>query len=364
MSAAPESTVIDTVIIDSEIDGAVISETAEHYTRLRTTVGHYSASAGPVALTGLERGELLGRSLARDSEYVEPDTVRESLLLNADGTVGDAVTHLELDDASWLLPHSRTGLDLLLTATAEAAELSDIEITAMDGTHTATAFEGPRAWRIAEQLIDFEISSLVLHGAAPVNLPGSSAPAVLARIGSTGEYGYLLLAPVEAGAEQWVAEQAAALGGGPVGGAALARARMEVRHPQVPAQTDGLTVREAGLEWLVGWNREEEFHGSEALAELAGTEPVRSLITLIGTDGSTPAPGAEIRAAGTVIGRVHLVAPSVGTGTELALGLLDRPFDVPGLDLTTTAADGSSVQLRTAASPVVTPLSWTERLGA
>ncbi|MFH8751968.1 aminomethyl transferase family protein [Streptomyces rimosus] len=335
---------------------------AEQYAYLRTTVGVYTPGVSLVALGGLERGEVLSRALARDSEYVEPDTARESLILDEDATVWDAVAHIELDDTSWLFSHSRDGLAGLLERTAADAGVQDVEITdAAD--HVTIAFEGPKSWQIAADLLDFEISSLVLHGATTVRLPGENgAEGVLARIGTTGEYGYLLLAPAGSGAAEWVAARAAELAGGPVGTEALLRARTEVRHPQIPAQSEGLTVREAGLEWLVSWGREDEFRGGEALA--AAEDAERGLITVLAAAGQAPAVGSPVEAGGQEVGIVHLVAPLAGTDQELALALLRKPFDVPGLDLTGRTADGAAVTLRTAASPVIIPQSWNERLGA
>ncbi len=331
---------------------------ARQYAHLRRTVGVYPPAAGLITLTGLERGLVLGRILARESEYVEPNTARDSLVLDEDGGVWDAVVHIELDDAAWLLSQSRADLADLVRAAADDLD----EATADDAgaEYDAVAFEGPKAWRIAAQLVDFEVSSLVLHGATVVDPPGGGA-GVLARIGSTGEFGYVLIAPRSAGCAAWVLEQAEALGGGAVEAAVLARARAEARHPQIPGYARGLTVREAGLEWLISWNREDEFRGAAALA--AVPDPERGLIHLTAPAGTAPAVGTALHAGRVAVGEVREVFAAVGTADELALGLLAKPFDVPGLTLRGTGPDGAAVELRTVSAPVVVPLSWSERIG-
>jgi aminomethyltransferase len=335
--------------------------TARQYHNLRRTVGVYAPGAGLVAVTGLERGVVLGRVLARDSEYVEPNTARDTLVLNEDGTVWDAVIHIELDDTSWLISQSRTDLASLLRGAAEG--LDDVAVADAGGEQEAVAFEGPKAWRIAEKLVDFEVSSLVLHGVAVVEPPAASGEVgVLARIGTTGEYGYVLVAPRSADAPGWVLEQAGALGGGAVAPEALSRARAEVRHPQIPVYSKGLSVREAGMEWLVSWNREDEFRGGTALVQTP--EPERGLIHLTGAAGSAPVAGAAIYAGDQTVGTVREVFPAAGTADELVLGLLTKPFDIPGLTLRAAGADGSEVELRTVAAPFVVPQSWSERIGA
>ncbi|MDH6135324.1 glycine cleavage system aminomethyltransferase T [Kitasatospora sp. MAA4] len=334
---------------------------AQQYAHIRSTVAVYTPGASLVAISGLERSVVLGRVLAKDSEYVEPDTARDTLILDEQGGIWDAVIHIELDSTSWLISQSRTDLaDLVREA---AADLDDVQVVDASGEQTAVAFEGPKAWKIAENLVDFEISSLVLHGVTAVDLPGDSGESgVLTRIGTTGEYGYLLLAPTSADPFGSVLKHAEELGGGTVEDQALARARAEVRHPQVSEQAAGLTVREANLEWLVSWGREDEFRGSAALA--ASSAPERGLITLRAEAGQLPAAGAAILAGDVQVGEVRVVFPSAPDAGELALGLLAKPFDVPGLELHTTAADGSAVTLTTVSSPVVVPQSWTERIGA
>ncbi|GAA1250796.1 glycine cleavage system aminomethyltransferase GcvT [Kitasatospora nipponensis] len=334
---------------------------AQHYDRIRATVGVYTPGAALVAVSGLERGVVLGRVLAKDSEYVEPDTARDTLILDEDGGVWDAVIHIELDNTSWLIAQTRTDLADLLRAAAQ--DLEDVEVLDAAGEQLAVAFEGPKAWRIAENLVDFEISSLVLHGVTAIDLPGADGESgVLTRIGTTGEYGYLLLAPAGADPLATVLRQAEELGGGLVDEAALARTRAEVRHPQLGDHTAGLTVREADLEWLVSWNREDEFRGGEALQ--AAADPERGLITLSAPAGAVLVEGAAILAGDTEVGRLRALFPSTQGAVELALGLLAKPFDVPGLELRTEAADGTAVTLTTVSSPVVVPLSWTERIGA
>ncbi|WP_035800595.1 hypothetical protein [Kitasatospora mediocidica] len=336
--------------------------TAQHYDRIRATVGVYTPGSSLVAVSGLERGVVLGRILAKDSEYVEPDTARDTLILDEQGGIWDAVIHIELDNTSWLIAQSRTDLAELLREAA--ADLEDVEVVDAAEEQSAVAFEGPKAWRIAANLVDFEISSLVLHGVTAVDLPGAEGgeSGVLARIGTTGEYGYLLLAPAGADPLATVLRQAEALDGGEVDPAALARARAEVRHPQIAEQTAGLTVREANLEWLVSWNREDEFRGGAALLEAPA--PERGLVTVSAPAGSAPAAGAAVLAGEVAVGEIRTVFPSAPGADELALALLAKPFDVPGLELHSTAADGSAVTLSTVASPVVVPQSWTERIGA
>ncbi|MGH4030349.1 hypothetical protein ACQB60_15570 [Actinomycetota bacterium Odt1-20B] len=385
--------------------------TAEQYALLRTSAGWCTPYVSLVRIEGMERADVLARLLARDSAYVEPDTVRDSLVLEEDGAIRDVVTHIELDESSWLFSPSRPDLAELVRETVRACGVAEaVTVTDAAEDHVAVAFEGPASWRIAEKLLDEEISGLVLHGVGHVRLDGTDC--VMARTGTTGEYGYLLIAPRPADAAAWVAEQARSLGGGRVGADALARARGEVRHPVLPELTEGLSVREAGLEWLVSWGREDPFRGSAALAacdrRARGLTPVllaasEQASAAVPAPVPAPAPGTAVYAGDRRVGEVRWCAPAVGGpvvdvpaggapagdvpadgvpavdapagegpatvgpasgepaggGPVLAFAVLDAPFDVPGLDL---VADGGT-PVRTVSSPVVVPTSWSERLG-
>ncbi|MFI9650049.1 aminomethyl transferase family protein [Streptomyces sp. NPDC052040] len=334
---------------------ATATSVAEQYAALRTSVGWCTPYTSLVRLTGMERARILARLLARDSEFVEPDTVRDSLVLNEDGSIHDVVTHIELDDASWLLSQSRADLAETVEETAGTCGVTDaVTVTDASGDHVAIAFEGPASWRVAEHLVDEEISGLVLHGVTHARLADTDC--LVARTGTTGEYGYVLIAPRPADAPAWVDEQAARFAGGRVEDTALSRARAEVRHPVLPDLTAGLSVREAGLEWLASWSRADDFRGARALAST--TDPEHGLTLVVAAGGPAPEPGTALFAGECRVGEIRWAAPEVG-GPALAYALLDVPFAVPGLDLTTET--GGAV--RTTASPIVVPTSWSVRLG-
>ncbi|MBH1937199.1 aminomethyltransferase family protein [Streptomyces sp. AV19] len=321
------------------------------YRMLRTTVGVYERTDALLELTGLERAELLSRVLARDTQYVEPLTVSDSLVLTEEGLPQDIVGHIELDEATWLLAGDARLADVLRKEAADAG-LAEATVTDRTGAYEAVAFEGPLAWRMAARLTDFEVSSLVLGGVCEVQAPTGDAQALLARTGTTGEYGYVLLAPAGLGVRAWAEEAAAGLGGGPVGPAALERARLEVRHPWVPGE--GLTAREAGVQWLMTAGREEPFRGGEALVSLPS--PRRGTVLLASEQPLTE--GAEVFAGDAKVGTVLFTTAAPEGAGQLAMGLLDQPFAVPGLELAAGAA-----AVRTVSSPAVVPVSWSRRIG-
>lgn len=85
----------------------------EDYATLRTAVGAYRVTAPLVRLTGDDRLTFLDGFLAKSADYVEPDSVREVLALNADGTPFAILLHFEIGDESWLLPRTAVTADEL-----------------------------------------------------------------------------------------------------------------------------------------------------------------------------------------------------------------------------------------------------------
>src|SRR5262245_51040690 len=76
------------------------------YSTVRNAVGVYPVTAPLVRVTGDDRLELLDGFLAKSAEFVEPDTVREVLALNADGAPFAILLQIELDEVTWLLPRT------------------------------------------------------------------------------------------------------------------------------------------------------------------------------------------------------------------------------------------------------------------
>lgn len=330
------------------------------YTALRESVGLRTVTGPLVRLRGDDRLAVLDALLSKGSDYVEPETTREALALNADGTPLAIFVHLELDEECWLVPTTP------LTAAQLRRHLAGVDIPAGATVEidpegwTATAVEGPIAWQVAADFVDFDISGLVLHQVTEVTIDGADQ-SYLAREGTTGEYGYLLLSSHPTAGEQRMLSGVLAAGGQIVGSDALARARAEAGMPQYSAGFLSLPIAEGDLSWLIDWNRIGEFVGSDHLvAPALGDSRLTAVIAPPGTDLTG---AVEVLDAGEVIGEFVWTAPSANPTEELAFAELQHPFGVPGLALTARCADGSEFAIRTATLPRLVTRSATERIG-
>lgn len=329
------------------------------YTTLRTAVGAYRVTAPLVRLTGDDRLTLLDGFLAKSADYVEPDTVREALALNADGTPFAILLHFEIGDESWLLPRTAVTAGELGAYLAQF-ETPGVTVEVAPEGWGATAFEGPVAWSVAAGFVDFDISGLTLHAVTESTPAAPGATAHLARVGTTGEYGYLLLSDAPQATHEAVLAAVAEQGGAEVGAEALARVQAEAGMGVYAAGFGGLSVARADLAWMVDWSRIGEFHGSADLTAPSASEARTT--ALAAPAGSRFPAGAPVTAAGRRVGTVLYQAPAANPEEELVLALLDGPFWVPGLDLTATDEAGEERVLRTATLPRVIARSLTAKI--
>jgi glycine cleavage system aminomethyltransferase T len=340
---------------------AALRTQTDDYATVRTTVGAYRIDAPLIRLSGDERLSLLDQFLAKSADYVEPDTVREVLSLNTDGTPFAILLHFEIDEDSWLLPRTAVTADALRAYFEELDVPEGVEIDIEPEGWGATAFEGPTAWSVAAHFVDFDISGLTLHAVTQSALPDDPAAlAHLARVGTTGEYGYLLLSNAPETAHASVLAAVEEQGGAPVGTEGLVRVQAEAGMAVYSAGFAGLTVNEADLSWMIDWNRVGEFRGSDDLVKPT-TETAR-LTALAAPADSRFAAGTKVTAAGETVGTILWQAPSANPEEELVLALLDAPFFVPGLELAAADEESAERPLRTVTLPRVIARSLTTRI--
>lgn len=320
----------------------------ESYDAIRTTVGVIDVPGRSViAITGPDRSEAVRRLLAVSTEFAAIDTCTDSLLLDESGRVvgfataliGAEAAHLVVDaEPGWaeVLERAVTGLD------ATAARRPDLH---------ALHVEGPRSWEVVAHYTGATAIEDVLLGETLRGRCGDE-PVLIARTGSTAEFGYLMV--FGSGVRDRIEADAREAGGGLIDPGVLPRIHVETNFPVLPQQVQDATVLEAGIAWFATLDRQDDFVG-DVIRDVPA--PHRRVVAAR-LDGEPPALHAEVRDAGTCVGRVQVVAPRAGRPDSVVLLLLDDPFGVPGLDL---EIEGRTV--RTLARPAISPRSWSEIIG-
>lgn len=306
------------------------------YQTLRNSIGCYIPNGPLVRVTGEDRFMFLDAFMSRSAEYVDVETTRECLALSQDGTPFAIFLHMEREDETWLLPRTPVTSEEL-TDYLSAFVTGDAQLDVAPDGWGAIAFEGPAAWHVAAELVDFDIAGLVLHSITDIEIPGHSGAAApfLARVGTTGEYGYLLVSDDVATAQQLVLSHVKRNGGSEISPEGLARVQAEAGMPYYAMGVQGLDVNSADLSWLLDWNRLGEFHGSGALVPPVPDQ--RKLAPLVAEAGTELEIGETVKAGTDEVGTIVYHTPSANPTEELYFAVMDAPFGVPALELSASA---------------------------
>jgi len=332
--------------------GAVLSA-EKSYGYLRNTAGVYARPCVVVAVRGRDRADFVSFLLGKRTEFAQPGTAVESVILDTGGdVVGMAIAVVDEDETVVLVEMDSAPVEHV-HGVAESLGLDEVEVVPQDSS--VVACEGPLSWAVAALAISEPIGDVLLNEWREGEIAGT--PCRLVRLGTTAEYGYLVVVPGDArdAVVEALCEAAAGHGGGPVSDDALERARVEVNYPVLPGQAAGLSAFEAGLQWYVTLDRDDDYVGKDALVF---DKPARRVVAAIAKGADMPGAGGVVRDGDLDVGRVQVSSPRSGQPDGLGLLVLDDPYSAPDSVLT---VDGVSV--RTVSRPVVEPKSWVRRIG-
>ncbi|CAB4810336.1 MAG: glycine cleavage system aminomethyltransferase GcvT [Actinobacteria bacterium] len=303
---------------------------AEHLECRRGAVVFDVSHLGTVRVQGPDAFALLQHCLTNDLRKVSPGRAQYTHLLDeSDGSVlDDIIVWWVRDDVFDVMPNA-SNTDRVTDALGGSQTTHERAILAVQGPSArsllATTF--PEAANVGR----FRVSELSWQGVA----------CTVAGTGYTGEDGVEIAVPVGAAPALWDAITAA--GVHPAGLGARDTLRLEAGlalhgHELGP----GITPLQAGLGWVVGWDK-PEFRGREAL-ERERTRGVHRLLRGIATEGRRP-PRADclVLVAGAAVGTTtsgnfspvleHGIAlaflpPDLADGTEVSVDV--RGAMLPG----------------------------------
>ena len=289
--------------------------TIEEHLACRSGAAMFDVShLGTVRVEGRETFDNLQRSLTNDLHKVGPGRAQYTHLLDDDASVVD-------DIIVWWHPGDDHVFDVMPNASNTAGVRDAIgghDTTAM---RAVIAVQGPNARDMvtgvfpeAAEVGRFRVGECAWHG----------APCTVAGTGYTGEQGLEIAIPAEAAPALWTA--LADAGVLPAGLGARDTLRLEAALPLHGHELGaGITSLQAGLGWVVAWDKPDFLGRDAALAERE--RGVDRRLVGIATEGRRPArAGCAIRLDGVDAGVVTSgnFAPSLGHG--IALGFL--PPDV------------------------------------
>jgi aminomethyltransferase len=304
---------------------------AEHMSCRNAAVVFDVSHLGTVRLSGPEARPVLQSTLTNDLAKIGPGRAQYTHLLDeTDGSVLDDIIVWWTDEESF---------DVMPNASNTARVRSAIGGKDVTGERAVLAVQGPNA-RERLSVVSEEAAKVGRFRVVPFSWSGYHC--VAAGTGYTGEDGVECRVPADAAPAFW--ETLLATGILPAGLGARDTLRLEAALPLHGHELGpGITPLQAGLEWVVAWNKAEGFRGKAALEREKKSGVTRRLAGLATEGRQPPRGGASVLVEGRAAGEVtsgnfspvlgHGIAlaflpPSVEVGADVQIELRGRP--VPG----------------------------------
>jgi aminomethyltransferase len=313
---------------------------AEHMACRTDAVAFDVSHLGTVRVEGTGSNDLLQRELSNDLRKVGPGRAQYTHLLDeADGSVVDDIIVWWLaDDVFDVMPNASN------TARVRDA-VGGRDTTA---TRAVIAVQGPAA-RHKLASVAPEAAAVAHFRVTPFSWDG--ADCVAAGTGYTGEDGVECSVPVDAATKFWQAVMDA--GVAPAGLGARDTLRLEAGFPLHGHELGpGITPLQAGLSWVVGWDK-DQFRGRAALERERAVGPRRALRGLVAESRQPPRDGASVLGATSAIGTVTSGNFSPVLGRGIAMAFLDTDHDMAVGGEVTIDVRGRSLPARVVDLPFV-----------
>lgn len=215
------------------------------------------STLGKIQLRGKDVPKLLNMLYTNTWSKLDVGRVRYGVMCNEEGIVSDDGVAAHLDEGTWYMTATTGGV----AAVYENIEWNlqggwnfDVHVANMTDIYTAMNLTGPQARMALQPLTDIDLSPDAFPYMNVRQGLVAGVPAILLRIGFTGELGYELHAPASFGLYLWetLMEAGKPYDITPFGVEAQRIMRLEKGHFIVGQDTDGLTnPYMAHLDWAV-----------------------------------------------------------------------------------------------------------------
>jgi aminomethyltransferase len=315
---------------------------AEHLACRNDAVVFDVSHLGTVRVEGPAAFERLQSTLTNDLSKIAPGRAQYTHLLDErDASVTDDLIVWWVDDTRFDVMPNASNTERVMAA------VGGLDVTA----HRAVlAVQGPQSLTRLAEVIP-ELASMRRFSVHRVNWDGLAL--VVAATGYTGEIGVELAVPLEGASALW--DAIVNCGVVPAGLGARDTLRLEAALPLHGHELgSGITPLQAGLGWVVGWNK-PSFVGREALEVERSHGPTRLLKGLSVPGRRPPRADCAVSINGEVAGQVTSgnFSPVLGHGIALAF----LPSDTPVGAEVQIDIRGSFVDAAVVATPFVTKRS-------
>lgn len=308
------------------------------YTSLDEEYAAVRERAGLIDVSTLGKIDLRGKDVARFLEFIYPNRfenlkvgrVRYGVICDDAGILLDDGTIARLADDRYFLTTTTGNADAIdswFRSWLVARPELDVRMTNVSGSFAAMNLAGPRAREILATLTDANLSREAMPYLAAAECRVAGVPAIVLRIGFSGEAGFELHVPGQYGLAVWEAIIAAGKDRGlaPFGVETQRLLRLEKKHLLPGVDTDALSnPLEADLPWIVKLDK-DDFIGRSALARAKARGPRQRLVGFRLSAQVAPVPADLVIENGRLGGRVTSCAYSPAAGATIGLAWVPAP---------------------------------------
>ncbi|HEY1832040.1 MAG TPA: glycine cleavage system aminomethyltransferase GcvT [Acidimicrobiales bacterium] len=261
---------------------------AEHRACRESAVAFDVSHLGTVRVEGPSALEHLQRSLSNDLRRIDPGRAQYTHLLGEDGSVLDDIIVWWVDETRFDVMPNASNTSRVVAAIGGHDTTAERAIIAIQGTQARA------------KLAEVAPAAAGVHRFSVARFVWEGTECLVAGTGYTGEDGVECAVPADAAEAFWAAVQAT--GVTPAGLGARDTLRLEAGLPLHGHELGpGITPLQAGLGWVIGWDK-GDFTGRAALEEEKAAGPARRLRGVVAEGRQPLRDGALVQVSGSTAG--------------------------------------------------------------
>ena len=240
---------------------------SKEHLAVRKSAGLFDVShMGEIEIAGNDALAAVQKICTNDAARLEMGDAQYSALLTEEGTLVDDVLVYKLADGHYMLVVNAGNIAKDFSwIRQQITGVGDAVAVNTSSRYALIAVQGPLAEQIVQTLTEVELHTIRYYTFATGEVSGVRA--TISRTGYTGEDGFELFVPPQSAPSVWDALQRAGASDGllPAGLGARDTLRLEAGMRLCGQDMDDTTTLiEAGLGWIVGWDK-QDFIGKSAL---------------------------------------------------------------------------------------------------
>ena len=306
----------------------------EEHLAVRQAAGLFDVShMGEIEVAGTDALAAVQRISTNDASRLEVGQAQYSALATPEGTFVDDLLVYRLADDHFLLVVNAANIAAGYRWIQDGiAGIGDAVAVNTSSRYALLAVQGPRALDVVQSLTEVDLAAVRYYRFATGEVAGIRA--TVSRTGYTGEDGVEIFVAPQVAERLWMALLSAGRQQGlqPAGLGARDTLRLEAAMRLSGQDIDGTTtVLEAGLGWIVGWEK-PSFIGREALLKQREAGVDRKLVGFEMAGPGIARHGYAVHAGGGQVGVVTSGTRTPSVGKAIGLAYVPAAGTAPGTE--------------------------------